>query len=65
MFWRILIVIITLVIYGIYSAIFIYHINEFGYLGESSKLIKYIYLIWSVVIISTTILLLVIGGLNA
>lgn len=65
-FWvPIIVFALTLIAYVISSAILIYHINEFGYLGESGKLIKYIYLIWTTVIIITSILLLIIGGLNA
>ena len=62
----IIIFIIALVIYSVYSAIFFYHLNEFGYVGDACRPMKGVYTVISLIIIVTTIaLLLIAGGVNA
>lgn len=62
----IILYIIYLIGFGVYTAIFFYHLNEFGYVGDACRPMMVAYSIISILlIISTIVSLIVIGGINA
>jgi len=52
--------ILFLLVFGIFSAIALYHLWEFGYIGDATKKVMYIYVLISTIIIILTIFLVVI-----
>jgi len=58
----IVVYIIFLIAYSIYSYFALYHLQEFGHIGDASKIVIYLYIIASVVVVVST-LSLVIGSM--
>lgn len=66
MFTSIIIFIIGVIIYAIFSAIFFYHLNEYQTAGDACKPMMAIYTTLSILIILITFILLFIArGFNA
>ena len=58
----VIIYLIFLLIYSFFSAIFFYHLNEFGNIGDACSPMKVAYLVASSIIIIFTIISLIIAG---
>jgi hypothetical protein len=50
-----------LIIYGVFSAIFIYHLNEFGYHGDASRPVLAAYFVLTIIIIIITVVLFILA----
>ena len=62
MIYLIIVYIIFLIAFGIYSFFMLYHLNEYGYEGDATRPVMIIYIISALTIIFVSFLLLLIGG---
>ena len=50
-----------LIIYGIFSAIFVYHLNEIGYHGDACRPVLVAYFVLTIIIIIITVVLFILA----
>ena len=49
-----------LIVFGIFSYLALYHLYEYGYIGDATKKVMFIYIFVSLAIILTTIVLVIV-----